>query len=612
MKNYLVYTLVTAWNEPPRARHQVAYEFAKDGVVYFIERSVTGSRGISIKKMPDNVIVITPSYPINYKMRYRVKAINENYHKWLLSEIKLWNIDFEMVINFDYTATAINRYFDNVIFYSADDNVGFGKFNPGFINRYHKQAEQQVAEGAKICIATSEYMKHKISAFNKYTYLVPLGAPVIRNLKLPEIKNQDKLPVLAIAGYLDSNLDHNLLEKLLAEFKIIFIGPVNKKNSARLKQYPNAVFAGIKTGDALYECILQADVCIAPYDISKINKGATPNKLWLYLALGMPSVITSMPNIENWVFEDKLVYICNNNVFVEKCIEAHQGNNKNIVRSRVKMAEENTWYQRVKLVKEIFYGTPVKNEKMDVNGNQKSPEALLAEKVSLVKSFEEVVTNLDRINNGKSPGILSFINAHAFNLSFADKHFYNALMQSDILVRDGKGMEMMFNALKINPGKNLCGTDFIPYLLGHNKNKTIALFGTDDACLEKASAALSKQGHNIVARANGFYNESYYEDLVQRTKPEIILLGMGMPKQEKLSLRLKNNLGYPCLIINGGAIIDHYGHKVKRAPGWIRNMGAEWVFRLATEPRRLFKRYVIGNILFLKRVQYLKQQLKAF
>ncbi len=77
-----------------------------------------------------------------------------------------------------------------------------------------------------------------------------------------------------------------------------------------------------------------------------------------------------------------------------------------------------------------------------------------------------------------------------------------------------------------------------------------------------------------------------------------------MPKQEKLAIYLKNNLNYSCVIINGGAIIDFWGKKIKRAPLWIRNFKIEWIYRLILEPKRLGHRYIIGNFVFMKRFKF--------
>jgi hypothetical protein len=122
-----------------------------------------------------------------------------------------------------------------------------------------------------------------------------------------------------------------------------------------MSKYPKAELVGIKTGNALYETLERADVCIAPYDVKKLNKGATPNKLWLYLALGKPAVVTNMPNMESWVFEEKLVYKCNNDCFIDKCMEAYKDDSLELRLKRVEVAKNSSWSNRVAKMKELFY-----------------------------------------------------------------------------------------------------------------------------------------------------------------------------------------------------------------------------------------------------------------
>ncbi|CAN5120260.1 hypothetical protein BH09BAC2_BH09BAC2_18120 [soil metagenome] len=351
----MLYTIVTQWEEPPRARHQVANELKVLGKVYFVERNKFGFPRIEIKQVEENVFVITPYYFINYKARYRLETINNMYHEWLLKKIKNLNIEFELVITFDYTAPAIHNYFNNVIFYLADDNVGFGKFNPAWINRYHERTEKEVAQRANLCIATSDYMGKKIGAYNLQTHVIPLGAPEIKIEPFTVSQNKKGLPVLGLVGFLDSNMDEALLFKILGKFTVLMIGPANKKNIERLSAYQNAKILGVKTGKALADALKEADVCIAPYDINKLNKGATPNKFWLYLAVGKPAVITTMPNIENWRFEDKLVYKCTNDSFIEKCIEAYNDDTTELALKRIELARNSSWQKRVKSMLELFY-----------------------------------------------------------------------------------------------------------------------------------------------------------------------------------------------------------------------------------------------------------------
>jgi hypothetical protein len=299
---------------------------------------------------------VTPYFPVLYKVRYRTPGLNEVYHNWLLKKIKALEVDFEMVISFDYTAPAINKYFDNVVFYCADDNVGFGNFNPFFINRYHTKTERLVAEKARACIVTSDYMGTKIGNYNTNTHVIPLGAPLIEHT-IRDPKKDTDLPVLGLVGYLDYNLDMDLLYKLLERFVTVFIGPVSEANRQKLARFPNARLVGPKTGRDLYEALSQVDVCIAPYEVRRLNKGATPNKLWLYLALGKPAVVTNMPNIRSWHFDDKLVYKCDNTCFIDKCIEAYRDDTAELALKRSEVARSNSWKNRVEQIKEIFYST---------------------------------------------------------------------------------------------------------------------------------------------------------------------------------------------------------------------------------------------------------------
>ena len=107
--------------------------------------------------------------------------------------------------------------------------------------------------------------------------------------------------------------------------------------------------------------------------------------------------------------------------------------------------------------------------------------------------------------------------------------------------------------------------------------------------------------HSDCVVAHGFLDTARYVQLAAAHRPAVIVLGMGMPRQEEVAAVLRAALGYPCLIICGGAIIDFLGGRMSRAPRWLRAAGLEWLYRLALEPRRLFRRYVLGNPLFLSR-----------
>jgi exopolysaccharide biosynthesis WecB/TagA/CpsF family protein len=197
--------------------------------------------------------------------------------------------------------------------------------------------------------------------------------------------------------------------------------------------------------------------------------------------------------------------------------------------------------------------------------------------------------------------VLSFLNAHALNVSWISQSARNAFQQSDVLLLDGSGMALLMRFLGTSPGMNMNGTDLIPRILAKAGGRKVAIYGTTEPYLGRAAAALRGAGVDVIGTLDGFREIDAYEDDVRLRRPDIVILAMGMPKQEICSVRLREAAVWPCLIINGGAIADFLGGKVERAPKMLRSLGMEWTFRLAQEPRRLFYRYVVGGFLFAAR-----------
>jgi hypothetical protein len=227
----------------------------------------------------------------------------------------------------------------------------------------------------------------------------------------------------------------------------------------------------------------------------------------------------------------------------------------------------------------------------------------LLNKIERVQTFAERRHLLERLSFPHRPFVLAFANAHAMNSLTASDHFFEALCAADVVLRDGSGMATLFKLLKVPPGLNLNGTDLIPELLKQFNGRRIAFFGTQNPYLAQGVKAAQEElaPESEFISGNGFLDIGTYVLLAAAHRPSLIVLGMGMPRQEEVAKALRAALGFPCLIVCGGAIIDFLGGKTSRAPSWMRKIGMEWVFRLGLEPRRLFQRYVIGNPLFLTR-----------
>ena len=148
-----------------------------------------------------------------------------------------------------------------------------------------------------------------------------------------------------------------ILKKLVSDpnVELLVYGKISSALSTTLKNYNNIKYKGVLMGDQLIEQLKEIDVGIAPYNQSDVNLGRTPNKLWLYLALGKPVVVSTLPNIKNWKFAEKFVYLANNEVeFAEKVYAAYADDTSDLQIKRFQFAQENTWDKRIEeLVKFI-------------------------------------------------------------------------------------------------------------------------------------------------------------------------------------------------------------------------------------------------------------------
>ena len=224
--------------------------------------------------------------------------------------------------------------------------------------------------------------------------------------------------------------------------------------------------------------------------------------------------------------------------------------------------------------------------------------------IRLVKSTSDVDELITELASSGAPRVLGFVNAHAMNSMVSNATFFDALITSDVLLRDGSGMKMLYQWCGWEPGLNMNGTDFIPKILASFQGRRVAFWGTEEPYLSAACACCENDyGVRVVSRETGFHDDDFYLRLAIEARPDLIVLGMGMPKQERIASLIRSGAGVPTLILCGGAIIDFLGGKVSRAPGWMRMFGIEWMYRLVREPRRLFHRYVIGNPLFIYRAR---------
>lgn len=215
----------------------------------------------------------------------------------------------------------------------------------------------------------------------------------------------------------------------------------------------------------------------------------------------------------------------------------------------------------------------------------------------------ELDTHFER--NGNT--IVAFANANCLNFAQTDLRLRSALGEA-LVLNDGIGVDLASRLLfGTEFPDNLNGTDFTPYYLQNTRHRfRLYLLGGRPGIAEKAAQRLAKAcpRHSIVGCRDGYFHrteEALVADAIRAARADVILVAMGNPDQE---LWLRNNLAATGCRLGFaiGALFDFMAGEAQRAPSWVRAARLEWLYRLALEPRRLGRRYVLGNPLFLARV----------
>jgi exopolysaccharide biosynthesis WecB/TagA/CpsF family protein len=201
---------------------------------------------------------------------------------------------------------------------------------------------------------------------------------------------------------------------------------------------------------------------------------------------------------------------------------------------------------------------------------------------------------------------LAYVNAHTLNLSVHVDALRRSLKRSRLVLNDGVGLSLAARMRGERFPENLNGSDFTVRLLQLAASRDWGVFflGGEPGVAEIAAARLEEriEGLRVVDVCHGFTEESD-ELLARRVRDSgaaFLVVALGNPLQE---IWLDRNLEATGALVGVGvgAFLDFTADRVRRAPRWMNAMGIEWCFRLLQEPRRLWRRYLVGNPLFLLR-----------
>ena len=217
--------------------------------------------------------------------------------------------------------------------------------------------------------------------------------------------------------------------------------------------------------------------------------------------------------------------------------------------------------------------------------------------------------------------LINTINAHSFNTAKKDQLFADALTNGDVLIPDGVSIVKACKWIKAKsqPKERIAGWDLFSFEMEKlereseelrtksEESKIVMFMGSSQKVLDLiVKRAAEVYPHLKVVTYSPPYKPEFSDednkaiiDAINAANPDLLWIGMTAPKQEKWTYSHWNELNIHCHVGTIGAVFDFFAGTVERAPIWWQDHGLEWLYRLIKEPKRMWRRYIIGNTLFL-------------
>jgi N-acetylglucosaminyldiphosphoundecaprenol N-acetyl-beta-D-mannosaminyltransferase len=210
-------------------------------------------------------------------------------------------------------------------------------------------------------------------------------------------------------------------------------------------------------------------------------------------------------------------------------------------------------------------------------------------------SREEALSRIEAFIRSKEPHLVVTADSSALVIASEDEEFRRIVNAADMVTPDSTGILWAARRLGCPLIERVSGVDLAERLceLGARRGYSLFLYGAAPGVADTAAANLSARypGLRIAGTAHGFLPESEQEALLARieaARPDILLVAMGIPRQEKWIHRHMPRLQVPVAIGVGGSF-DVFAGNVARAPGWFQRHGLEWAYRLYKNPRKIAK-----------------------
>ncbi len=220
-------------------------------------------------------------------------------------------------------------------------------------------------------------------------------------------------------------------------------------------------------------------------------------------------------------------------------------------------------------------------------------------------SYEEFKSWWDwTLDHAPRARLLELANPNTLNIAYRDERFMSILRAADVNLNDGVGIRIAGRMRGVETRYNFAGTDLMPRLFAeaHREVRVFFYGATEESNALAVEKIVAKYPRVVCAgRINGFVDPVREAlPLIRASSADVLMCALGQPKQELFMFGNLDALNVRVAVTCGG-MFDFFSETKPRAPLAMRKLGMEWVYRLAIEPKRMFKRYVVGNPVFLWR-----------
>jgi N-acetylglucosaminyldiphosphoundecaprenol N-acetyl-beta-D-mannosaminyltransferase len=221
---------------------------------------------------------------------------------------------------------------------------------------------------------------------------------------------------------------------------------------------------------------------------------------------------------------------------------------------------------------------------------------------------DEIVDWVISHAKGTDRSVVYGINAHSVNTAFKSREYWNALQRSDVVYCDGISVLWGCKLLGTPIPEKLTTTDFFYPVLQRAEKDGLSMYilGGEPGLAEQAAEKIRGNYPDLEIKGthSGYFSPEEERQVISEIRnlcPNMLWVGMGNPLQELWVEKHLNDLQVPVCLTCGGMMKIVSGN-LSRPPQWVTQAGFEWAYRLVTHPRYTWRRYLIGNVLFLYRL----------